>query len=174
MGGRVAEEIFVSDISSGAQMDITQATRLARSMVCEWGMTDALGTVAYDERSESGMYLGMAGTKERTYSEDTAKFIDAEVLKLVKEGHQRATEIITANKDKVELMTQMLMEFETLDKDDVQDIIKGTWDLEKKKGRLKMAEELQRKLPPPPPSLQPTKKPSPKASDDTPPQPQQI
>src|SRR5260221_7270524 len=51
MGGRVAEEIFVGDISSGAQMDITQATRLVRSMVCEWGMTDELGTVAYDERS---------------------------------------------------------------------------------------------------------------------------
>ncbi len=172
MGGRVAEEIFVSDISSGAQMDITQATRLARSMVCEWGMTDSLGTVAYDERSENGMYLGMAGTKERTYSEDTAKFIDGEVLKLIKEGHRQATEIITANKDKVELMTQMLMEFETLDKEDVQDIIKGTWDLEKKKGRLKIAEELQRKVPPPPPSLQPTKKPS--AAPENPPQPQQI
>ncbi len=170
MGGRVAEEIFVSDISSGAQMDITQATRLARSMVCEWGMTDALGTVAYDERSETGMYLGGAGTKERTYSEDTAKFIDGEVLKLIKDGHQRATEIILANKDKVELMTAMLMEFETLDKEDVQDIIKGTWDVEKKKSRLKLAEELQKKLPPPPPSLQP-KKPAPIIDG---PQPQQI
>ena len=55
MGGRAAEEIFVHDMSSGAQMDITQATRLARSMVCEWGMSD-LGTVAFDERSDSGVY----------------------------------------------------------------------------------------------------------------------
>ena len=169
MGGRVAEEIFVSDISSGAQMDITQATRLARSMVCEWGMTEALGTVAYDERSESGMYLGTAGTKERTYSEDTAKFIDSEVRKLILEGHQRATEIITQNKEKVELMTQMLMEFETLDKEDIQEIIKGTWEADKKRARLKVAEELQKKLPPPPPSLQPKKAPSAEGS-----QPQQI
>ena len=61
MGGRAAEEIFVGDISSGAQMDITQATRLARSMVCEWGMSESLGTVAYDERNDSGAYLGMPG-----------------------------------------------------------------------------------------------------------------
>ncbi len=54
MGGRVAKEIFLGDISSGAQMDITQTTRLVRSMVCEWGMTDKLGVVAYDERSEQG------------------------------------------------------------------------------------------------------------------------
>ena len=172
MGGRVAEEIFVSDISSGAQMDIAQATRLARSMVCEWGMTDALGTVAYDERSDSGMYLGMPGTKDRVYSEDTAKFIDKEVRKLIDEGYQRAVQIINEHKDQVELMTQMLMEFETLDKEDVQDIIKGTWDIEKKRARLKLAEQLQKKLPPPPPSLQSNRKPS--TASDIPPQPQQI
>ena len=72
MGGRIAEDIFVHDLSSGAQMDITQATKLARSMVCEWGMTDALGTVAYDERSDSGQYL-VQGYSEKNYSEETAK-----------------------------------------------------------------------------------------------------
>jgi len=152
MGGRVAEELFVGDVSSGAQMDITQATRLARSMVCEWGMTDALGTVAYDERSEQGAYLGMQGMHERSYSEETAKFIDSEVRKIIEEGHKRATEIIEENKSKVQLMTEMLMEFETLDRDDVAAIIGGTWDIEKKRARLKVAEELHRKVPPPPPS----------------------
>lgn len=151
MGGRVAEEIFVGDMSSGAQMDITQATRLARSMVCEWGMTDSLGTVSYDERSEQGAYLGMQGMHDRSYSEDTAKFIDDEVRKIIDDGHKRATEIVQTNKDKVELMTEMLMEFETLDREDVNDIINGTWNIDKKRARLKAADELQRKLPPPPP-----------------------
>jgi len=161
MGGRVAEEIFVGDMSSGAQMDITQATRLARSMVCEWGMTDALGTVAYDERTESGAYLGMAGTRDKSYSEDTAKFIDSEVRKLIEEGHAKAMEIVMANKEKVELMTQMLMEFETLDREDVNDIINGTWDAQKKRARLKMADELQKKVPPPPPAPVTVRLPSP-------------
>lgn len=170
MGGRVAEELFVGDISSGAQMDITQATRLARSMVCEWGMTE-LGAVAYDERNEGSAYLGMPGSHERSYSDETAKFIDAEVRKIIDEGHQRATEIIQSNRDKVELMTQMLIEFETLDREDVQNIINGTWDTEKKRARLKAADELHRKVPPPPPA--PVTKGFPKSAPDNP-QPQQI
>lgn len=161
MGGRVAEEVFVKDISSGAQMDITQATRLARSMVCEWGMTSTLGTVAYDERSETGAYLGGSSTQEKTYSEETARFIDSEVRKLIDEGYAKAKEIVLANKDKVELMTQMLMEFETLDREDVNDIINGTWDIQKKKSRLKAADELQKKAPPPPPAPITARLPSP-------------
>lgn len=148
MGGRVAEEIFVGDISSGAQMDISQATRLVRSMVCEWGMTDALGTVAYDERSDSGQYLGMPGFHEKNYSEATAKFIDDEVRKIMDEAHVKAREIIQSRREQVQLMTDMLMEFETLDRDDVLEIINGKWDIEKKKQRLKDAEEQHRKLPP--------------------------
>lgn len=168
MGGRVAEELFVGDMSSGAQMDITQATRLARSMVCEWGMTE-LGTVAYDERSDGGIYLGMPGAHDRSYSDETAKQIDIEVRKIIDEGYKKAHEIIQTNKEKVELMTLMLMEFETLDREDVGDIISGTWDIEKKRARLKAAEELQRKRPPPAPSTKGFAKP---ASDN--PQPQQI
>ena len=153
MGGRAAEEVFVGDISSGAQMDITQATRLARSMVCEWGMTDALGTVSYDERSEAGMYLGGPGMRERTYSDETAKFIDAQVRQIIEDGHKRAVELVQANRDKVQLMTDLLMEFETLDREDVQDIINGTWNTEKKRGKLKAAEALSRKVPPPAPVI---------------------
>lgn len=152
MGGRIAEEIFVGDISSGAQMDITQATRLVRSMVCEWGMTDALGTVAYDERSESGQYLGMT-QHEKNYSEETAKHIDEEVRRLLDEGNAKAREIIEANRDKVILMTDMLMEFETLDRQDVLDIMENKWDIEKKRKRQKDdADRAKSKVPPPPPS----------------------
>ncbi|MBI2743752.1 MAG: ATP-dependent zinc metalloprotease FtsH [Chlamydiales bacterium] len=152
MGGRAAEEIFVGDMSSGAQMDISQATRLVRSMVCEWGMSETLGTIAYDERAEGGQYLGAQSYHEKNYSEATAKFIDEEVKKLMDEAHVKAVEIVTAHREKVELMTQLLMEFETLDRDDVLDIINEKWDSEKKKKRLKSIEDLQRKLPPPPPT----------------------
>jgi len=151
MGGRVAEEIFVGDISSGAQMDISQATRLVRSMVCEWGMTDALGAVAYDERAEQGQYLGMS-QHEKNYSEETAKRIDDEVRTILDAAHKEATKIIEDNRDKVQLMTDMLMEFETLDRKDVDDIIKGTFSIDEKKGRVKSDADKARKEPPPPPN----------------------
>ncbi len=150
MGGRAAEELFVGDMSSGAQMDISQATRLVRSMICEWGMTDALGLVALDERSEAGQYLGMPNYQEKHYSEATAEIIDGEVRKLLEEAHQAALEICKTNREKLLLMTDMLMEFETLDKQDVIDIMNGKWDIEKKRQKIKSAEDLQRKLPPPP------------------------
>lgn len=145
MGGRVAEEIFVSDVSSGAQMDISQATRLARSMVCEWGMSPELGLVAYDERSEGGQYLGMGSYQDKKYSESTAKFIDLEVKKLLDEAHKEAYKIVEANRPKVQLMTDMLIEFETLLHEDVEEIMSGAWDVEKKKERVKTATELQKK-----------------------------
>lgn len=158
MGGRVAEEIFVGDVSSGAQQDIERATQLARSMVCEWGMSDKLGAMAYDERSETGQYLGIAGYHEKKYSEETAKAIDTEVRKILDEAHETAKGIILEYKEQVELMAQMLIEFETLDSEDVQEIvIKKTWDVEKKKERLKRADELHKRppsvSPPPPPPL---------------------
>ncbi len=151
MGGRVAEEIFVGDISSGAQMDISQATRLVRSMVCEWGMTDALGAVSYDERSDQGQFLGISHY-EKSYSEETAKEIDNEVRKIVDAAHKQATGIIEANRDKVILMTELLMEFETLDRQDVLDIIEGKWGSKKKRDRLKNDADRARKDPPPPPN----------------------
>ncbi|MCH9630729.1 MAG: ATP-dependent zinc metalloprotease FtsH [Chlamydiia bacterium] len=150
MGGRVAEELFLEDISSGAQMDISQATTLARSMVCEWGMTDALGKVAYDNKfGESQMY--MPGQSEKSYSEVTAKEIDEEVRKLLDEAYSEATRIIKEKSDEVTLMANMLMEFETLDQEDVKLIMAGSWDSEKKREKLQNAADAHRKLPPPPP-----------------------
>lgn len=154
MGGRAAEEIFLNDMSSGAQQDINQATSLARAMICEWGMNEELGTVTYDERSHNGQYLGMTSYHDRNYSDETARKIDNEVFKVVDEAHKRATQIVEENKDKVELMAKMLIEFETLDTDDIKDIMEGTWSEEKKKLKLRSAEQLQMKKTPPPPPKQ--------------------
>jgi ATP-dependent metalloprotease FtsH len=160
MGGRCAEEIFVKDVSSGARQDFVMATGLARSMVCEWGMSDKLGPVTYDERSDSGYYLGMSNYHERNYSESTAKEIDAEVKNLLDKAHQKAYEIITQCKEQVELMTQMLIEFETLDAEDVKKILKGEWKSEDKKDKMKLQEDLHKKpqptkaQPPPPPPVE--------------------
>lgn len=152
MGGRVAEEIFVGDISSGAQMDITQATRLVRSMVCEWGMTDELGPIAYGERAEAGQYLGGQSYQEKSYSEATAEEIDRLVKQISESAHKYAQEIIGAHREQVELMTEMLMRFESLDREDVKEIMTGKFDAEKKEERLKLSQDLQRKTPPPPPT----------------------
>lgn len=154
MGGRCAEEIFVHDVSSGAQQDIERATHLARSMVCEWGMSDLLGAVAYDERSDSGMY-GMPGFHEKKYSEETAKAIDDEVRKILDAAHASAVRIIEEKRAQVELMASMLIEFETLDAEDLRKIMESEWDVEEKKARIKKADELHKKAPVTPPPLPP-------------------
>lgn len=151
MGGRAAEELFNEDMSSGASHDILQATKMARSMVCEWGMSDELGAVLYDERAESGQYLGMSNYHEKNYSNETAQKIDKEVKKIIDDAHNRALEILKEQSDKVQLMTDLLMEFETLDAEDVKAIMEGSWDGEEKRARLKSAEDLQKKEPPPTP-----------------------
>ncbi len=158
MGGRAAEEIFVGDISSGAKQDIERATQLARSMVCEWGMSDLLGTVTYDERTEGGQYLGMSGFREKLYSEKTAQEIDKEVRRIIDDANQYALKLIRENKEMVELMTKMLIEFETLDSDDVQKIFKGEWNVEEKRAKLTRLEgahknPVEKSAPPPPPVL---------------------
>lgn len=157
MGGRCAEEIFVNDISSGAQQDIERATHLARSMVCEWGMSDKMGPVAYDERADSSGGYGMS-SHERKYSEEKAREIDGEVRRLLDEAHDLASTIIKDKKEEVELITQMLMEFETLDSEDVRRIISKEWDMNEKRERLKRADELHKKpadTTPTPPSSTP-------------------
>jgi len=136
MGGRVAEELFVGDISSGGQMDIYQATKLARSMVCQWGMTRSLGPVAYDENVADGLYNMMSGHSSKNYSDETAKQIDVELLNLLNQANDRAKKIIHDKWDELQLMTDALVEFESLDKDDVHAIIDGNWDSNKKKDKL--------------------------------------
>lgn len=151
MGGRIAEEKFLGDVSSGAKMDIQQATNLARSMVCEWGMSDKLGAVQYGEVVQQSEYY-LPQNSEKLYSDETAKVIDAEVKRVLDEANQRAMQILEENKEKVHLMSEMLLEFETLDKEDIQRIMDGTWSQDDKRQKMKDIEEAQRKVPPPPPS----------------------
>lgn len=167
MGGRAAEEIFVLDVSSGAKQDIERATQIARSMICEWGMSDSLGAVAYDERHEGGQY-GMQGPREKLYSEQTAQEIDKEVRKLLDDANVRAKQIIGENKDVVEVMTDMLLEFETLDSDDIKKMVAREWNIDEKREKLKQIAGLQLKAeesegsstPPPLPEKSPTDMPS--------------
>jgi cell division protease FtsH len=122
MGGRVAEEIFLGDVSSGASGDIHQATYYARKMVCEWGMSDKLGMVQYSEDS-SMSFLGRDLGTSRSYSERTAQDIDGEVLLLVNTAYERATQMISSHKKEMELITAALLEFETLDGQHVRDLM---------------------------------------------------
>jgi len=123
MGGRVAEElIFGHDkVSSGASSDIQYATELARNMVTKWGMSDKLGPLQY-EASQEG-YLGMGQTQRTMAGADTNKLIDAEIRGLVDGGHSRATKILTEQEDKLHLIAQAMLEYETLTGDEINQLI---------------------------------------------------
>ena len=122
--GRIAEEIFCDDISSGAQSDFQQATRIARQMILTWGMSDQLGLISYgpDSRLKDMMYV-MPGEKD--YSERTAEAIDSEVKKITDESYKKAKELIETNKDKLKRIAKALLKYETLDAEDVKLILEG-------------------------------------------------
>ncbi len=122
MGGRIAEQLFTDDISNGASGDISQATHLARRMVCEWGMS-SLGMIMLGEHSDY-VFLGRELSRSREYSEKTAENIDAEVKRIIDEAYNRAKELIIANKDAIELIAKALLEYETLDGSQITEIIK--------------------------------------------------
>jgi len=124
-GGRIAEEMFCDDISSGAQSDFQQATKIAKQMILTWGMSDQLGLISYgpDSGLKDMMYV-MPGEKE--YSERTAEAIDSEVKKITDEAYKKAKELIEANKDRLERIAKALLKYETLDADDVKLILEGS------------------------------------------------
>ncbi|MBW8783599.1 MAG: ATP-dependent zinc metalloprotease FtsH [Novosphingobium sp.] len=123
MGGRVAEEIIFGHdkVSSGASSDIQYATGLARNMVTRWGMSDKLGPLQYEEQSES--YLGYGGTQRLMMSDETNKLIDSEIRELVDHAHERATEILKANEDKLHLLAQAMLEYETVTGDEIKQLL---------------------------------------------------
>lgn len=126
MGGRVAEELkFGYDaVTSGASSDIAAATNLARSMVTEWGMSDTLGPVLYSENSGE-VFLGRSVTQNKNMSEDTARLVDAEIKRLVTEGHAEATKILKEKSKEWETLAQALIEYETLTGDEIKAVIAG-------------------------------------------------
>jgi cell division protease FtsH len=113
MGGRVAEEIFLNQVSTGAGNDIERATDMARKMVCEWGMSD-LGPLTFGKKEEQ-IFLGREIAQHRDYSEDTAIKIDQEVRKLVTAGYNTARQIVSDNRDILERIAKALIEREVLD-----------------------------------------------------------
>jgi cell division protease FtsH len=123
MGGRVAEElIFGYDkVSSGASSDIQYATSLARDMVTQWGMSDTMGPLQYEERQEG--YLGYGMSQRSAMSDETARKIDAEIRKLVEGGHKRATDLLTEHNDQLHLLANALLEFETLSGDEINQLL---------------------------------------------------
>ncbi len=126
MGGRVSEEIiFGKDkVTSGAQSDIEQATKLARAMVTRWGFSDELGTVMYGENQEE-VFLGYSMGRQQNISEATSQKIDSEVRRLVELGLSEATRIITEKRDQLEILAKGLLEYETLSGDEIMGLMEG-------------------------------------------------
>lgn len=126
MGGRAAEELkFGRDkVTSGASSDIAAATKLARSMVTEWGMSDLLGPVLYAENSEE-VFLGKSVTQNKNMSEETARVVDAEIKRLVCEAHEGALNILKEKKEDWERLSEALIEYETLTGEEIRQVING-------------------------------------------------
>lgn len=123
LAGRIAEEMITNDISTGAASDIQQATSMARAMVMHYGMSDRLGMIQYGETQEY-VFLGRDMARSKSYSEATAQAIDGEVKRLIDEGYQRAKDVIDQHRDKLEAIANALLEFETLDGSQVEEIVR--------------------------------------------------
>jgi len=118
MGGRVAEELVLGDVTNGAAGDIRQASEIARKMICNWGMSDRLGMIEYGEGQGDSF-----PPAPRSYSEATAQTIDDEVKKLTDDAYAEATRLLKENRDKLEAIAQALLLYETLDGIHVQEIM---------------------------------------------------
>jgi len=130
MGGRAAEEVALHDIRTGASNDIERATAIARKMICEWGMSEKLGPVAYGKKEEQ-VFLGKEFGHSREYSEQTAQSIDAEVSRIVDSSYKKAVKMLRDNMDILNGLAQALIEHETLDSGAVDKITKSNGDYSK-------------------------------------------
>lgn len=123
-GGRIAEEVFMNQMTTGASNDFERATQIARDMVTRYGMSDELGTMVYAE-NEGEVFLGRSVTRQTNVSEETMRKVDAEIRRIIDEQYALARKLIEENRDKVEAMTKALLEFETIDADQIKDIMNG-------------------------------------------------
>ena len=123
-GGRIAEEIFMGEMTTGASNDFERATHIARDMVTRYGMTDALGTMVYAE-NEGEVFLGRSVTKTTTMSEQTMQAVDREIRRIIDEQYGVARKLIEDNKDKMHAMCNALLEWETIDTEQIDDIMEG-------------------------------------------------
>jgi cell division protease FtsH len=125
-GGRIAEEMIVGKerVTTGAQNDIERATNLSRSMVTRWGLSDRLGPLAYSEE-EGEVFLGRSVTKHKMVSEETAHLIDEEIRSIIDRNYERSERILRENIDKLHVMADALMKYETIDRLQIDDIMEG-------------------------------------------------
>ena len=123
-GGRIAEEIFMHQMTTGASNDFERATQMARDMVTRYGMSDALGPMVYGE-NEGEVFLGRSITTHKNVSEATMKKVDDEIKRIIDEQYALARRLLEENRDKVEIMTEALLEWETIDADQIDDIMAG-------------------------------------------------
>ena len=124
LGGRVAEEIRFGDVTTGASNDLERVTNMARAMVTEWGMSELLGPIRYGEREEL-VFLGRNISEHRNYSDKVAQQIDEEVRRIVDEAHQECHKLLQTHWDKMELLSQRLLEIETINAEDFQALMRG-------------------------------------------------
>src|SRR5688572_27093509 len=123
-GGRIAEEIFMHQMTTGASNDFERATDIARRMVTQWGMSDSMGTMVYGE-NEGEVFLGRSITTHKNVSEETMRQVDAEIRRIIDKQYALARRLIEENREKVEIMAAALLEWETLDSDQLNDIMAG-------------------------------------------------
>ena len=163
MGGRCAEQVVFGDVSGGARGDIQQATAIARKMVCVYGMSDKLGPIEYGTNHNEVFLARDISQTTRNYSERTAQIIDEEIQRIVTENYQRAINILTENKDKLLLVADKLIEYETLSGEHIAELVEtGT-----------MQNPPTKELPPPMPE-EPDAPTDLETPDDQPPSPQEI
>ena len=162
LGGRVAEELMCDDITSGASNDLERATKMAREMVTRLGMSEGLGTQVFGE-AQHQVFLGRDYADHQDYSEETARRIDIEVQRIMREAHRRAVEILDARRDQLDLMAKVLLERETVEGDAVNALLDNEWNayLEREGDILAAKEERNAKA-----AGMPTKKRVPRMSEE--------
>jgi cell division protease FtsH len=125
-GGRIAEELIFGEdsVTTGAQNDIQRATDIARNMVTKWGLSDRLGPLTYSEE-EQEVFLGHSVTQHKNVSDETTHLIDEEIRRVIDHSYQRARTILVENMDKLHAMSEALIKYETIDSDQIDDIMQG-------------------------------------------------
>jgi cell division protease FtsH len=123
LGGRTAEEIALGEISTGAQNDLQRATDIARAMVTEWGMSDALGAINYDGHKRSKFLDIPIGPERGAYAEDTARIIDAEVKRIMTDAHSEARRILTEHREQLETVTRRLLDQEVMEGEQLRSML---------------------------------------------------
>ena len=129
LGGRVAEELIFDSVTSGASNDLERATAIARKMVCEWGMSDRLGPLAFGEK-EGEVFLGRDYGHIKNYSESTAIVIDEEIRRIVEESYARTRDILSQHRDDLIAVSEALLERENMDGSEIRAMIFGAEDAE--------------------------------------------